>query len=372
MTAEMNLYGAALPVNLLPEFTDERVIEYYDGPLLLECRSTHSNELYILRWCDADETYNRWMLFRATDRDLASYLKRLASMRELVFSARDGSVFLLDVDTHGLRKRAFGLRLEDIPDDYLPAADAMYDEEDGPSRRDKTSEWTILLGGHWDLKAFEQFPRAYVNVYLPLWLFGHGRPLPPNSLLGENIAEGKGGAAELLWRQLRRAVAANERPRFKRILVASPGSITLDLQPTVAQLVADLAMDGRLHRQERRFRYEALWKERHPRESSFGEITMWDPDETDDMDDDLLATEVEPGVRKRSSRQRRAEIEDLNLAPEALDRLGKQLCQLVGLMWSSVEKVFPNAVHRADFILSYTRRLSRLESFLERGLIEAL
>lgn len=370
----MNPYGTEMPVKFVPKFTEERVIEFYDGPLLLESRSEHSDELYISRWCDADDNHNRWMIFRVSDRDLAGYLKKLSSMRELVFCARDGSVFLVDVDTHGVRRRVFGLRLEDIPDVYLPSSEAMYDEEDAPPDENTgSSEWTILLGGDWELKDLGQFPRAYVNIYLPLWLFGEGRPPPSGSLFGEDIAEGKGGAAELLWRQLRSSVAANDRPRFRRIQVASPGSLTLDLLPPVARLIANLALEGRQHRQERRLRYEALYKERHPREGQVPDDLMWeldDSDEPDDAYDDIVAPAVH--ARKRPSRMRKGEPDEINLSVEGLDRLGKQLCQFVGLAWKSVAVAFPNAVHRADFILSHTRRLWKLEGFLERGLIEAL
>jgi hypothetical protein len=120
--------GQEYPLDLLPALGEERVIECYEGPLLSTFKSPRSGEFFVQTWCDADSTLNRWILFRSTDRDLTSYLKRRISLRELMMTAKDGLVWLLDTAQDQTRVRASISRLERLPASYLPSEDSFHCE----------------------------------------------------------------------------------------------------------------------------------------------------------------------------------------------------------------------------------------------------
>lgn len=349
MTAPLRKIGVECPLDLLPDLGEERVLEDFEGPLLTMSRGARSGEVFLRSWCDADADHNRWIVLRSTDRDLARYIKQRINLRELFMAARDGLVWLVDTAAGDSLARAFLCRIEQLPESYLPSERSFYHEDEAPPRADR-EEWTLLLQGTWTLDDLQALPRSYVQVYSAVYLFGEtagASELRPCDL-GEDIAFGKGGAAQSLYHKLAEAVPANARPMFRRISVASPGNLTLELEWRIAEEISRLAQD---RRSERSACYDALWRVSHPRSKTRG-VNPLDEELVDKKPEDLA--------------------DQMELPLEGLSLLGKRLCSLTGLSWGRVSSAFPDVGHRTDFILAHSRRLAKLEWFLERGLVEAL
>ncbi|MBK8264236.1 MAG: hypothetical protein IPK80_23215 [Nannocystis sp.] len=353
MTPQLLKIGVECPLELLPDLGEERVLEDFEGPLLTMSRGVRSGEVFLRSWCDADADYNRWILLRSTDRDLARYIKRRINLRELLMAARDGLVWLIDTAAGDSPARAFLCRIERIPESYLPSEGSFYHEDESPHRADR-EEWTLLLQGTWTLDDLQALPRSYVQVYSAVYLFGERaealeqRPCD----FGKDIAFGKGGAARSLYNKLADAVPANARPVFRRISVASPGNLTLELERRIADQISQLTQD---HRSERATCYDALYRARHPKSRTRSGSSLEDP-----FDEEPIPWDPPD--------QMELPIEDSG----SLEHLGRRICPLVGLLWDRVAGAFPDLHHRTDFILAHCRRLAKLDSFLERGLVEAL
>ena len=97
---------------------------YFDGPLLSHFRSEYGDN-YLYYWFDANENFNRWLVFRVADKSLNDYLSGEVSLRELVENPWDGFVYLVDIDDdlgfHNLQM------VQDLPSSYLPKADSYFD-----------------------------------------------------------------------------------------------------------------------------------------------------------------------------------------------------------------------------------------------------
>ncbi|HFE45545.1 MAG TPA: hypothetical protein ENJ18_08625 [Nannocystis exedens] len=231
---------------------------------------------------------------------------------------------------------------------------ALYEDEDAPPNAEKATEWTVLLGGDWSFSDLPQLPRLYVNVYMPLLLFGEqkgdGGRVGSEFSFGENIAQGRGGAWRVLMRHITEATPANDRPELQRLQVASPGSLTMKVDPSVAAVLAEVVERSSA---ESKTWFRELWKERHPKKRD-RPFDPWD-EEDQDHDPEQDGTELDPRI-----------------SPDQLDKLGKRLCPFVGLSWTLVNNAFRKPHLRADFILAYYRMVERLRTFVDKGLIEAL
>lgn len=78
------------PLRNLRKITD---LIYFDGPLLSHFKD-ENNDSYFFYWCDVDENYNRWLVFRVGNVD--NYLTGKISLRELIQTATD--IYSVDID----------------------------------------------------------------------------------------------------------------------------------------------------------------------------------------------------------------------------------------------------------------------------------
>lgn len=122
----MNAYGTkidALPFQLL----SNRILEYYDGPLLVEFDCTNGNK-YIFSWVDANETCNRWLVFRAVERKVLQYKCRKLSLRNLISESAE-PLFLVDFNSNFEHEAVYLCGFSDLPDEYLPRENSFYNPE---------------------------------------------------------------------------------------------------------------------------------------------------------------------------------------------------------------------------------------------------
>ncbi len=340
----MQIIGTEIPAEFFPQLEPVRVLEEFEGPLLVEYRDAQSGETYVYSWvsCMEDGSVTRWMVWRVRPRALASYLKKVSSFLSLLQAAPTGVVYLRDIDKSGTTVATSMVRVDKLPERYLPAPHIMHDAEDEPEDFDSDQPWTVLIDGEWSIEELGSIPRLYKNVYNGLYAFGRGLDvdwLDTSQLaiiagindapdLEYDVRKGRGFAVIQLFEAIEGLVPHDSRARLDRIQLSSPGELTMHLERDVARCVRDSVDSYRPRGAEI---YEQLWDERHPRSKH----------------------------RLRSD-------------DYTLDRLGEALCDALLLDWSKVVASFKAASTRADFVLAFARRIQELIDLIDEKKIEAL
>jgi hypothetical protein len=131
-------------------FTKIADLIYYDGPLLSHFISPQG-ESYLFYWTDVDDSYNRWMIVRVDTVSLRRYLERELSLKDIISNPNDDFVYFTDVDDEGRFSNVKYVSTKDIPKEYMPADDSMYDfqsnvaDSQSMTQRDEKERLTLYL-----------------------------------------------------------------------------------------------------------------------------------------------------------------------------------------------------------------------------------
>ena len=106
--------------------TKMRDLVYFDGPLLSYFKS-RSGDNYLYYWCDVDENYNRWLIFRVSDQSLNRYLNGELSLLDLMKNPSDGFFYSVDIDNDLEYHNILRVLPKDLPASYLPEQDSYFD-----------------------------------------------------------------------------------------------------------------------------------------------------------------------------------------------------------------------------------------------------
>lgn len=101
-------------------------LTYYDGPLLSLFRDTE-NQGYFYYWCDADETYNRWLVLPITELQLARYIKQTLPLDEILIHPVGGELYVVGIDGQGKHSSVLLTHPEQLPVDYFPQKHTFFD-----------------------------------------------------------------------------------------------------------------------------------------------------------------------------------------------------------------------------------------------------
>lgn len=223
----------------------EADLVYFDGPLLALFRSERGDR-YLYHWCDADERSNRWLIFRVDARDLNGYLSRKTPLRPLLLNPPDGFVISADVGSGG---RYYTLRMlapQEIPDDYLPAPDSLYDEEPRVPIIDKPAaapdRYVIQMGSEWSLRDLSDLPNNYSKVYALLYTLQEIAPKADQRVRrAYESYPWKGGYSTVnFFRSLESHLPVEALPQIRSMQYASPGYIELELDDRAAVAVKNV------------------------------------------------------------------------------------------------------------------------------------
>lgn len=113
------------PLNTLRRRAD---LIYFEGPLL-SLYENASGEPFFALWADVSDDSHRWLVFRATSEAVSAYVGRTKSLRDILLSAGDGYVFVVDAAEPEDFGAVVAVRTEDLPVAYLPAIDSFYEFE---------------------------------------------------------------------------------------------------------------------------------------------------------------------------------------------------------------------------------------------------
>lgn len=104
-------------------------LEYFDGPLLSLFENEYGDS-YLYSWCDVDNLYNRWLVFRVARQTLKLYIDGQVSLHELIVNPVDGFLYSLDIDNALQVENSYLILPENLPAIYLPETDSYYEESD--------------------------------------------------------------------------------------------------------------------------------------------------------------------------------------------------------------------------------------------------
>jgi len=128
---------------------------YFDGPLLSLFESPNKDN-YLYYWCDVDNNYNRWLVFRINTRDLNLYLTGQVRLQKLLLYPIDGFLYAVDIDNDIQYCNIYLLYPENLPEIYLPDEDSFYEFEplflDTQNGVEKQKSQPILVDKKWILE----------------------------------------------------------------------------------------------------------------------------------------------------------------------------------------------------------------------------
>jgi hypothetical protein len=108
-------------------------LSYFEGPLLALFEDAALGHLYLFDWVDRSTNQNRWLVYRITPESLFSFISKQVSHADLMASNPTGRVYVTDIDVHHRNGEYILDELNEIPSQYFPAHDSMFDIADCPS-----------------------------------------------------------------------------------------------------------------------------------------------------------------------------------------------------------------------------------------------
>ncbi|MEK8016555.1 MAG: DUF6575 domain-containing protein [Candidatus Parabeggiatoa sp.] len=116
----------------------------FNGPLL-SLFENDFGENYFYCWCDVDERYNRWLVFRVSYEQLRRYLMEQISLHDLTLNPVEGFVYCLDIDNALQYQNVYLLRPTNLPEMYIPSTDSYYDLESELEEEEKKAILSRVL-----------------------------------------------------------------------------------------------------------------------------------------------------------------------------------------------------------------------------------
>jgi hypothetical protein len=101
-------------------------LEYFDSPLLSLFENAQG-DYYLYSWCDANQSYHRWLIFRIRSQTLKRYLQGHIPFDQLILKPVDGFLYIVDLDERSQVRQAYFLEPSNLPELYLPGPNCYYD-----------------------------------------------------------------------------------------------------------------------------------------------------------------------------------------------------------------------------------------------------
>lgn len=126
---------------------------YFEGPLLSHYID-NSGENYIFYWIDVNESYNRWLFFRADLVHLQDFVNRKESLYDLITNRSEQYLYSVDIDADCVYSNVQLVLIKNLEESYLPSKKSFYESEPltdvsllGLSRKYKTGIMEFRITG---------------------------------------------------------------------------------------------------------------------------------------------------------------------------------------------------------------------------------
>lgn len=222
--------GTSLGTEVFDSHKHVRDLIAYDGPLLSQFVSDQGDQ-FLYYWCESDGLHNRWMVLRVDE----STIVRLANgmiFLDMVIpgSARDGYVYILDMDGEGITQSIKLTLPSNLPLSYRPKPGHVLRPE---YMHPANESFEVLMDGSWSIENLRLFPEKFSNVYTLLYV---------TNVYPESHQEGypwRGGFSVMHFRNWALSVIPKRaRPRVAALSYASPGFIRFKLDLDTANSAA--------------------------------------------------------------------------------------------------------------------------------------
>ncbi len=101
---------------------------FQEGPVISHHVDENGKD-YLYYWVDADDQFNRWMVFYTSPELLSSFFEKQITWRALIKNAPEKKVLFVDVDDDLTGRYITLSKIEDVPAAYLPMDTSYFDEE---------------------------------------------------------------------------------------------------------------------------------------------------------------------------------------------------------------------------------------------------
>jgi hypothetical protein len=101
---------------------------YHEGPVLSHyVNADNSNEHYIYKWTDCNNSINRWMVFRVSLDELKFFFEGKRTLLELI--NQNPFVYFIDLNNNLEKENLVICTINQIPSDYLPSENSFFKEK---------------------------------------------------------------------------------------------------------------------------------------------------------------------------------------------------------------------------------------------------
>lgn len=340
--------GTRIDGRSLPNFTWNADLIAFDGPLLSLFKSDSGIDALFV-WLDCSEIRNRWAIIDIKRDNLRDYLNRKLSLLD-VFKAST-SVTVFDAGPTARKSNLVRTRWSDLPQEYLPKENSFLTEAIATPdairlASEQAAKYSIKLDGEIYLDDLAAIPKIYQQLYSFHYGLEHISRAAIKSTIINLLGKWKGGfSAVNLFTGLRSVTPSIHRARIKQLQYNSPGHITMELLPRMAEKIKNdvLLLSDPNNFQLSEELYKAAYK--YFRENGIAGFE----DERGTQTQDLTL----------------AQLDDLKGFVEEF---------LVILQWGGYREQFTaleiGPLSQLRALLAYYRRLRKVLSYIELGLIE--
>lgn len=220
----INLNGSILQKLPLQNLSWKRDLIYFEGPLLSEY-SEKNGEKYLKYWCDCDDEYNRWMLFRIKEEDRLRLVLGEIPLFNCIKEKAGSFVFFIDENEIDSKYQLVDLR--DVPKEYFPELDSNLNIEDYVEDKNITS---LVFEDNWqfeDLKeVYRKLTQLYDFIFVAKKQLGNSGGMPWQD----------GFSAMHFYNKLKNIIPKVSNPNLNAIHYASPGYMKMEMDSDIAQL----------------------------------------------------------------------------------------------------------------------------------------
>jgi len=232
--------GAKLDGRSLPQFVWNADLIAFDGPLVSLYRSDVGVDALFV-WLDCDDYKNRWCIVDLDRDTLRDYLAQSMTLLD-VFKASQ-SVVVFDVSPAIRRSNIIRTVWDRLPGEYLPKQGSFLHEEiSTPEAKKLVAEhvrrYALKLDGELYLEDLAGIPKLYQQLYSFHYGLEHLGRNAVRGTLSSLMRRWNGGfSAVNLFTGLRNVIPSIHRARLEHLQYNSPGHITMELLPAMAERI---------------------------------------------------------------------------------------------------------------------------------------
>jgi len=232
--------GSRLDGRSLPSYTWNADLIFFEGPLLSLFKSENDYDALFI-WLDCDDRRNRWAIVDISRDNLKSYLCQNISLMHVVHESK--SLIVFDATATARKTRIVKTVWAQLPQEYLPRKDSfLVDEISTPAakalKEDRVESYCIKLDGELYIDDLASVPRLFQQLYSFHYGLEHLGREAVSSALSRLVSNWHGGVnAVNLFSGLKSVTPSIHRVRLEHLQYNSPGHITMELLPQMAQRI---------------------------------------------------------------------------------------------------------------------------------------